>query len=215
MVSLSGRSQALEFRRRRGVNQPAARDMVSERKREIISVASSLIRRQGYAAVTMRTLAQEVGVKAASLYNHITSKQEILAHIILGVAQSFTEGMAVAKAMDAQPLDKIKQLISLHIEITIQQTSDMEVMQNNWMYLEGESMAQYKQSRNQYEADLRQIISAGIVDGSIRNVNPELLIYSLLSPLRYLYVWFPRQKTLDAEQLKDELASVLLGGIEN
>lgn len=188
---------------------------MSDRKKEIVEAASSLIRTRGYTAVSMRTLAKEVGVKAASLYNHIGSKQEILEEIILGIAQRFTDGMTIAKNLDAEPIEKIKQIIALHIDITLDRTADMEVMQNNWMYLEGERMAQYKQSRNEYESDLRQIISAGIADGSIKDTNPELLIYSLLSPLRYLYVWFPRQKTLDADQLKEDLAAVLLEGIEN
>lgn len=187
---------------------------MSERKREIIQLATTLIRKHGYTVVSMRMLADEVGVKAASLYNHIDSKQEILSHIILGIAERFTQGMNIVKALEARPIEKIKHIIALHIDITLEATSAMEVMQNNWMYLEDESMVAYKKSRNDYEAELRKIIKAGIADGSIRAVNPELLIYSLLSTLRYLYIWYPRQKDMNAEQLKVDMATVMLRGIE-
>ncbi|MEM8585156.1 MAG: TetR/AcrR family transcriptional regulator [Bacteroidota bacterium] len=188
---------------------------MSDRKKEIVEAASSLIRKHGYTAVSMRTLAKEVGIKAASLYNHISSKQEILEEIVLGIAQRFTDGMAAAQRANDDPIEQIKQIIALHIELTLQSTTDMEVMQNNWMYLEGQSMIDYKKSRNAYEQDLRQIIKAGIAKGSIRDMNPELLIYSLLSPLRYLYIWFPRQEGMDAERLKGDLVSVLLEGIKD
>lgn len=187
---------------------------MTRRKEEIIATASSLFRTQGYNAVSMRLLAQEVGMKAASLYNHIDSKQEILAYIVLGVAQRFTDGMAVVKVMDADPLQKIRAVILLHIEITLDDPAGMESLQNNWMHLEGESLVAYKASRNAYEENLRIIIREGIASGHVRNVNPELLIYSILSTLRYLYIWYPRQKDIDPERLKEEMMMVILQGVE-
>ena len=187
---------------------------MTQRKEEIIATASSLFRKKGYNAVSMRLLAQEVGIKAASLYNHIDSKQEILAHIILGVAQRFTDGMEVVKVLEVDPLKKIREVILLHIEITLDDPEGMESLQNNWLYLEGDSMVAYKASRNAYEENLRNIIKEGIVTGHIRNVNPELLIYSILSTLRYLYIWYPRQKDIDPERLKEEMMVVILQGME-
>ena len=52
------------------------------RKEEILRVAANLFKKKGYSAVTMRDLAKAMGIKAASLYNHINSKQEILSVII-------------------------------------------------------------------------------------------------------------------------------------
>ena len=63
------------------------------RKEEILNVASRLFKERGYSAVTMRDLAFEMGIKAASLYNHITSKQQILAEIIMRIAQDFVQGI--------------------------------------------------------------------------------------------------------------------------
>jgi hypothetical protein len=75
-------------------------------------------------------------------------------------------------------------------------------------------MVVYKVSRNAYEESLRSIIREGITSGHIRNVNPELLIYSILSTLRYLYIWYPRQKDIDPEKLKEEMMVVILQGVE-
>ena len=56
---------------------------ITDRKTEIISVAAKLFKEKGYSAVTMRDIAQAMDIKAASLYNHIKSKQEILVLIII------------------------------------------------------------------------------------------------------------------------------------
>ena len=63
------------------------------RKEEIIKSAAQLFLERGYSAVTMRDLAKELGIKAASLYNHISSKHEILESLIISVAEEFTVGM--------------------------------------------------------------------------------------------------------------------------
>ena len=48
---------------------------VGDRRTEIIETACMLFNKIGYNNVTMRVLASEIGVKGASLYNHISSKQ--------------------------------------------------------------------------------------------------------------------------------------------
>ena len=70
------------------------------RKEEIINAASVLFKEKGYSAVTMRDLATAMGIKAASLYNHIQSKQEILSTIIIDLAEEFTTGMDHIVASD-------------------------------------------------------------------------------------------------------------------
>ena len=64
-------------------------DKNSSRKEVIIAKAASLFREKGYKAASMRDLAESVGVEAASLYNHIKSKTELLHEICFGVANRF------------------------------------------------------------------------------------------------------------------------------
>ena len=62
----------------------------SSKKQVIIGKAARLFREKGFAATSMRDLAEEVGVEAASLYNHIQSKAEILQDICFRTANLLT-----------------------------------------------------------------------------------------------------------------------------
>ena len=62
------------------------------RKLEIIAIASALFKDKGYSAVTMRDIAKAMGIKAASLYNHIKNKEEILTFIIISLAPLLPSG---------------------------------------------------------------------------------------------------------------------------
>ena len=76
------------------------------RKKQILHTAALLFKERGYSAVTMRDLAAAMDMKAASLYNHISGKQEILATIILEVAHEFTAGMDAVELDDKSAFAK-------------------------------------------------------------------------------------------------------------
>ena len=90
---------------------------ITDRKTEIISVAAKLFKEKGYSAVTMRDIAQAMDIKAASLYNHIKSKQEILVLIIIEIAEEFTQTMNEVVASDETTIKKIERIIQLQKNI--------------------------------------------------------------------------------------------------
>ncbi len=184
----------------------------SQRKKEIITTASFLFKEKGYSAVTMRDIAKEMNIKAASLYNHIHSKQEILSHIIISLAEAFTHGMKEIQENSKGNVEKLKKLVALHVSISSNNIHGMASLNNDWMHLENQ-LDYYLQMRKNYEENLRAIILEGIERGEIINVNPEVVLFSMLSTLRSLYIWIPKKEDLDNKQFTQDLADVLLTGI--
>lgn len=64
------------------------------RREEILDVAESLLEAEGPAALTMRRVAQEMGIRAPSLYKHVSSKDDIEA----GLQERALRDMTVAVA---------------------------------------------------------------------------------------------------------------------
>jgi AcrR family transcriptional regulator len=184
------------------------------RKEEIISTAAKLFKEKGYSAVTMRDLATAMGIKAASLYNHINSKQEILKAIIISIAEEFTRGMQAIIHSDVTNIEKLKKIVALHVSITSYNTNGMASLNNDWMHLE-DQLDYYLQLRNEYEANFLNIINEGISSSEIKNSNPEIIMFSMLTTLRSLYLWIPKKEDLSANDLANGLSEVLIEGINN
>lgn len=161
----------------------------------------------------MRDLASALDIRAASLYNHISGKHQILAELILEVAEAFVDGMEEVKGMDGSAFAKAEKLIHLHISIAQQYPDGIAVMNNDWMHLEGDAYQSYLDMRRQYERDFRQILEIGIKRGEFKDMDTDSMLFNLLSTLRTLYLWIPKRSKEDISKLQHELPSMLLGGI--
>ena len=186
---------------------------ITDRKLEIINCAAKLFKEKGYSAVTMRDIAQAMNIKAASLYNHINSKQEILVLIIINIAEEFTSVMNEILLCNCSSIEKVKKVIDLHIDITLRNPEALACLNNDWMHLTDRELAYFMKMRQEYEDSFRAIVKSGILKNEILNINIEVVIFSTLSTLRTLYIWYDKTKNLNEKILKVNLKKALLNGI--
>ena len=59
----------------------------------------------------------------------------------------------------------------------------------------------------------RNIISEGILKNEIKNINSDIMVFSILSTLRSLYLWVPKKDDMEPTLLAANLSEVLLKGI--
>lgn len=184
-----------------------------DRKSEIVNISATLFKEKGYSAVTMRDIALAMNMKAASLYNHIKSKQEILDLIVISIAEEYTNTIRDIAKSETSAIKKLEKVIQLHIDITVQNPDALASLNNDWMHLESEKLTYFLQMREEYEDIFRHIIKSGIVTGEIKNYNSEVIIFSMLSTLRTLYLWYGKKKEFNEKGLKANLRKVLIDGI--
>ena len=186
---------------------------ITDRKTEIINVAARLFKEKGYSAVTMRDIAQEMDIKAASLYNHIKSKQEILVLIIIEIAEEFTHIMDEVLNSDASTIAKLERIIQLHIDITLRNPDALACLNNDWMHLTDDKLSHFLKMRKDYENNFKAIVKQGIANGELKNYNLDVIIFSILSTLRTLYIWYNKTNSLSSKSLSDNMIKVLINGI--
>ncbi|SHE51468.1 transcriptional regulator, TetR family [Psychroflexus salarius] len=184
------------------------------RRDEIIKQAGLLFSLKGYSAVSMRDIAKAVDIKAASLYNHLPSKQAILEAIVLNLANTFVNHIHdVNQNPSFSTRQKLSEIIQQHIDLSLQQPESVAVLNTEWIHLNGEALDKFKAKRFTYEQELREIIKNGIQEQSITKRDPEVILFSILSTLRTLNLWVAKRKHLTVEDLKADLETILLYGI--
>lgn len=185
----------------------------SEKKQEILAAAARLFRDRGYSATSMRDLAGAVQLKASSLYNHIDSKEDILQAICFSTANKF---MTAMKRIEDQPgsyLDKVKALVNLHAEIAAIDLTSIASLNDEWRHLPEPYLSEFLYLRRDYERRFVAILQKGMEEGNIRKLDPQVLFYTILSSVRWLYDWRHKHPQQQAKELPGQITEILLAGV--
>src|SRR5688500_10554437 len=117
------------------------------RRRAIEDVASDLFRDRGYAATSIRDIARALSVQGASLYAHVTSKEDVLWAIVERTASRF-EAAADAAEADAEarrpgdPTEALAALVRAHVAVLTADVDAAGVFVHEWRSLGPERRAE-------------------------------------------------------------------------
>jgi AcrR family transcriptional regulator len=184
------------------------------RKETIRLAAAKLFRAKGYAATGMRDLAGEVGVEAASLYNHIQSKSELLREICFRIAGEFTRQLEDVErdgAMDS--LQRLEKVVRFHVRMWVDRLDEVLVATNENIHLDGEWQEAFQKERRVYVRRLEAVISEGIREGSVRAVEPYVAVLTLMNSVRGIEFWHRTNKNVSAGKLEEDMVELLIAGL--
>ncbi len=188
--------------------------MKKTRRETIIEHAQILFKQKGFSATTMRDLAEQVGVEAASLYNHIKSKDEILEDICFCVSNTYISHLKETLAINASTTEKIEALIRLHVQTIIENKDGVSVANNEWKHLTEPALTQFKQARRDYERGFATLIEQGILEGVFQKVNVSVALFTILSAVRWVELWYKPEREISPKTLEDNIVLMLLNGLK-
>ena len=79
-------------------------DPLSSRAREIVAVAREVLEREGPGALTMRRIAEVLGIRAPSLYKHVPGKEALEVAIVIAGFEEAAAAFEAATDGAAEPL---------------------------------------------------------------------------------------------------------------
>lgn len=121
-ASAEGRASGLDVqRRRRGAER-------EELRLQILDAVSRLHESGGYGAVTMRSVANEVGVSAMSLYRYFPNKAALLEHVWLGVLDAALDATSLRDGANDQPVQRLRQLYESYIRFWLAHPQDFKLV---------------------------------------------------------------------------------------
>ena len=188
--------------------------MSSDRVR---GTACDLFAERGYRSTSMKDIAEALGVRAPSLYNHVSSKQQILFEIMdtamdraLVALEDALEGVAdvsmeLRRATESLVLDFLR----FQSEVTICNTEVRSLDEANRTAIVAK--------RDRYGARVRDIIERGCREGVFHTGSPQLAAFAVLELGNGAKSWFrPGGRYTDLEVAKEygEFALRLVGAEE-
>lgn len=87
----------------------------SDTRDRLLDAAIELFGSRGFDSTSMRDIANEVGIKAPAVYNHYSSKEELLGEAVTQALSAFNQTIASADSDGSSPWDRLKSVMAAHI----------------------------------------------------------------------------------------------------
>ena len=190
------------FLNARSDNQAMARtagshsDITGPRVRE---AALKLFAQGGYAAVSMRAIAAEVGVQAGALYNYTPDKQSLLFDLMEG---HMTELMAASKDDETLSADqRLKEFVSFHIGFHHARADAVFIAYMELRNLTEDNFARIEALRSAYESGLEQILRDGVATGAFQISDTKIATLAIIAMLTGVNTWYRAGGRLSLEEV--------------
>jgi TetR/AcrR family transcriptional regulator, cholesterol catabolism regulator len=186
----------------------------SSKKDVIVEKAARLFLEKGFGAASMRDLAEHVGVEAASLYNHIQSKSEILQAICFKVANDFLSHLDAVQSSSESALKKLERIIRFHIRMMMDHYEFVYISDHEWRHLPEPYLSNFLNQRRNYRRSLSDLVARGTERGEMKSIEPYVAVLTMLSAISGIESWHRSRKTVSPDTLENNMVKYLIDGLK-
>lgn len=188
---------------------------------DIITAAADVLHRNGYDATTMKDIAAQVNLTAASLYHHFPNKDTLLLAVLEGGLNIVIERIEPVVHSQRPAPEKLREMVRLHVTGVTSNTAvgaamvfevrplmNLTAPPRNGNQFDAGSAQEFIArrdrffSRRDYFEDLfRCVVRDGIASGEFREVDVQIFVKTMLGAHNWVAVWYREDGRLDGEAI--------------
>ncbi|MCK0138427.1 TetR/AcrR family transcriptional regulator [Aliiroseovarius sp. F47248L] len=169
---------------------------------KVREAALSLFAQHGFAAVSMRQIAAEVGVQAGALYLYTKDKQSLLYDLMQAHMDELLAAWRDEPKGDGA-LSRLEAFARFHIRFHLERPDAVFIAYMELRNLTDENFADIEALRRKYESELEAILRAGHAEGVITAPDVRLTTMALIAMLTGVNTWYREGGRLSREAVAD------------
>jgi TetR/AcrR family transcriptional regulator, cholesterol catabolism regulator len=204
----------------------------SVNRQEILLAAADVLYRNGYESTTMKDIAAQVNLTAASLYHHFRNKDMLLLAVLHEGLRQVIELLEPIVDSDRSNADKLAAMIRAHIvNVTrnppvaaamvfeIRSLLNFKTPARNGDQFDGayeefiELRDAFLAQRDRFEDLFRDVVRSGVECGEFRPVDVPIFVKAMLGAHNWVAVWYREDGRLDGEAIAAQMAETFLSSL--
>lgn len=165
-------------------------DRPKNTKLALKAAALALFAERGYGAVSMRDIAEAVGVRQGAIYNHFASKQDLLVSLMRDHMEAVLAAAEAALDGIDGPSARLKAFARFHVSYHIDYPQDVFIAYMELRSLEPDNLRRITALRARYEALLRAILADGAAKATFSIGDVAVHTRALLAMLTGVTQWY-------------------------
>lgn len=180
----------------------------------ILRVSTELFNKHGFFATSMQDISDEVGIKKASLYYYVDSKEQLLFEILKDLHHG---GIALAEGVNFNTTDPLGELRSFLVQLCIytgKHADRLAIYARDFDYLDAEQQTAILSERRIYYDTVVRLITLAMQLGHISKTIDVLTIAQIvMRGIVSISQWYKPDGSLPIEQIAVQSAGVMVQGL--
>lgn len=183
-------------------------------KEQILSSAALLFIEHGYCGLSMRQIAESVGVTKAALYYYFDNKEDLFLAILEAYLQKVEKLIIDIQAEEITCRERIVLLVERILNQPVDQRAIIRLASQEMAHLRVESRKSFADLYHaRFIHRIESILEAGIAAGELRTVDSKVATWSLLGMMYpYFYPVHSDDVSLNADAI-DQLVTIYMDGV--
>ena len=182
-------------------------------KERILEAAAYIFSEKGFHAASMQDIARSVNLQKASLYHHVSSKQEILLELLDRALDILIEQIGLVVSQGGSPEEKLHQAMQVYLQTLTGQRGLSVVLLFEHRSLSDELKSRHLPRRDRFETLWRNLIQEGIEAGVFTCDDPAQATRALLGTMNWTLTWYRADGPLTAQEIADQYTNLFLNGL--
>src|SRR5215468_5401822 len=172
-----------------------------------------LIFEHGYEAMSLRQLAAEVGIQAGSLYNHISTKQELLFDLIQDHINELLRQLDRALEGKQEPAERLRAFVAFHVTYHMTRKREVFIANSELRSLDPKNYEAIVALRGAYEQRLAAILADGAEQGVFEVADIQVATFAIIALLTGLCTWYRPGGRLTRDAIVEAHEKLVLSGV--
>lgn len=182
-------------------------------REDILEAAAQVFRQKGFHGASMNDIAEAVNLQKASLYHHVSSKQEILFELLDRALELLLERISPIATQNLSADERLRLMIREYLQILAENTDLSAVLLFEHRSLEGKQHARHVPNRDRFEGLWRTVLADGVRTKKFICDDVALSARAILGIMNWTITWYRPNGDLMIDQIADHYSNLLLNGL--
>jgi AcrR family transcriptional regulator len=169
----------------------ATRNGRKSRRDDILACFTSKVAANGYDEVSLREIAEELGLSKGTILHHFHSKDALLEEVMSDYMERLILGITQIAGQLETPTERLAGCVyQLMLLQELDRDATVACSREITRFVRRDVMREVRRLRDEYEGKIEEIIDAGVGSGEFAAANRKILALQVLGMCNWSWTWF-------------------------
>ena len=169
---------------------------------------------RGFQAASLDEVATALQISKPTIYHYLGNKEQVLLECVSRGIEMLQAAADAARLEAGNGMDRLANFLRRYAEINMDDFGRCVIRTGDEM-LSPEGAQRFRALKGEIDWSMRQLLEAGIADGSITPVDTRIAAFTLAGALNWPARWHDQNGPMSAELTAASMVDLLIRGIQS